>query len=110
MILKHEGFIAEVTYEDGDDLMHGTTVNTQSMLHFAGASMDELKAAFAETVADYKAWCAERGVSPEKGYSGTLSLRLTPELHKRVAEVAISHGESINQFISEKLEKALEDA
>jgi len=50
VILKHEGFIAEVTYEDGDELMHGTTVNTRAVLHFAGKTVDELKAAFAGTI------------------------------------------------------------
>ncbi len=107
MILKHEGFLAEVSYHEGDDLMHGTTVNTRATLHFAGDNLADLQRAFADTVSEYKAWCAERGVDPEKGYSGTLSLRLPPELHKRVAELASTQGESINQFIAEKLEQAV---
>ena len=107
MILKHEGYLAEVSYVDGDELMHGTTINTRSTLHFAGLSLAELQSAFVETVAEYKGWCAERGVVPEKGYSGTLYLRLSPELHKRVAEVASTQGESINQYIAEKLEEAV---
>jgi predicted HicB family RNase H-like nuclease len=107
LILKHEGYLAEVSYVDGDELMRGTTINTRSTLHFAGLSLGELQRAFVETNAEYKAWCAERGVEPEKGYSGTLSLRLSPELHKRVAEIALAQGESINQFIAEKLQEAV---
>ena len=103
MILKHEGYIAEIRYEDGDDLMHGATVNTRATLHFAGRNIEELKAAFAETIEDYREWCRERGAEPEKPYSGTLSLRIPPELHKRVAERAAKAGESINQFIAERL-------
>jgi predicted HicB family RNase H-like nuclease len=106
MILKHEGFLAEVTYDDGDRLMHGCTINTRATLHFAGETVEDLKAAFADTIADYHEWCAERGVAPEKGYSGTLSLRLPPDLHKRVAEQAIQEGESLNQFIVRVLEAA----
>lgn len=105
MILKHEGYIAEISYEDGDDLMHGSTINTRATLHFAGRNIAELKAAFAETIDDYREWCVERGVEPEKPYSGTLSLRLPPELHKRVAEQAAKAGESINQFITDCLEE-----
>lgn len=103
MILKHDGFIAEVAYEDGDELMHGSTTNTRAVLHFSGKTVDELKAAFADTIADYRDWCNERGVEPEKPYSGTLSLRIEPELHRRVAEKAAQAGESINQFIAERL-------
>jgi len=105
MILKHEGYIAEVGYEEGDELMHGAVVNARAVLHFAGRDIDELKEAFADTIEDYREWCKERGVEPERPYSGTLSLRLPPELHRRVAEQAAKAGESINQFIAERLEE-----
>ena len=105
MILKHEGYIAEVGYEDGDALMHGAVVNARAVLHFAGRDIEALKAAFVDTIEDYREWCKERGVEPERPYSGTLSLRLSPELHRRVAEQAAKAGESINQFIAERLEE-----
>jgi predicted HicB family RNase H-like nuclease len=105
MILRYEGFIAEVGYEDGDELMHGTTINTRAVLHFAGKTIDEVKAAFADTIEDYRDWCRERSVEPEKPYSGTLSLRIDPRLHKRIAEKAAQAGESINQFIAGQLGK-----
>lgn len=105
MILKHEGYIAEISYEDGDDLMHGATINTRATLHFAGRNIGELKTAFAETIDDYRDWCKSRGVESEKPYSGTLSLRIKPELHKRLAERAAQAGESINQFVAERLEE-----
>ena len=53
--------------------------------------------------ADYYEWCKERRVEPEKPYSGKLALRLPPDLHRRVAEQAAKAGESINQFIAERL-------
>ncbi|MCI0465746.1 MAG: type II toxin-antitoxin system HicB family antitoxin [Beijerinckiaceae bacterium] len=105
MILRHEGYIAEVTYENGDELMHGSTINTRAVLHFSGLNIGEMRQAFTDTIADYRDWCGERGVEPEKPYSGTLSLRITPELHRRVAEQAAKAGESINQFIAERLEE-----
>jgi predicted HicB family RNase H-like nuclease len=105
VILTHDGFTAEVGYEDGDRLMHGSVINTRAVLHFAGGNIEELRQAFADTIADYRKWCKERGVEPEKPYSGTLSLRITPELHRRVAHKAARVGESINQFIVGCLEE-----
>ncbi|MFZ0508536.1 MAG: type II toxin-antitoxin system HicB family antitoxin [Methylocella sp.] len=105
MILNHNGFVAEVAYEDGDSLMHGSVINTRAVLHFAGGNIEELRQALADTIADYREWCKERGVEPEKPYSGTLSLRIAPELHRRIAERAAKAGESINQFIAERLEE-----
>jgi len=107
MILTYDGYIAQVSYEEGDELMHGTTVNTRSVLHFAGKTVQDLKQAFADTIADYRDFCKKRGIEPEKPYSGTLSLRLPPELHKRIAIEAMKTGESINQFITDKLEEAI---
>ncbi len=66
MILKHDGFVAEVGYEDGDEMLHSVVVNARTILHFAGRDIDELKAAFADTIDDYRDWCKERGVEPEK--------------------------------------------
>jgi predicted HicB family RNase H-like nuclease len=102
MLLKHEGFIAEVTYEEGDALLHGSVLDTRAVLHFSGLNIGEMRQAFTDTIADYRNWCKERGVEP---YSGTLSLRISPELHRRVAEKAAKTGESINQFIAERLEE-----
>ena len=85
--------------------MHGSVINTRAVLHFAGGNIEELRQAFADTIADYREWCKERGVEPEKPYSGTLSLRIAPELHRRVAEQAAKAGESVNQFIAERLEE-----
>ncbi|WP_400767575.1 type II toxin-antitoxin system HicB family antitoxin [Methylosinus sporium] len=104
MILKHDGYIAEMSYEEGDASMNGVVVNARATLHFAGRDIEELRRAFAETIADYREWCEERGVEPEKPYSGTLSLRIAPELHRRIAERAAKAGESINQFIANRLE------
>ncbi|MEN9855069.1 MAG: HicB family [Pseudomonadota bacterium] len=38
-----------------------------------------------------------------KPYFGTLSLRLPPELHRKVAAAALA-GKSVNRFIAETLE------
>ena len=36
MMLKHDGYIAEVGYEEGDALMHGVVANARAVLDFAG--------------------------------------------------------------------------
>ena len=50
--------------------------------------MEELRREFQLSVDDYLEWCKEDGVTPEKPYSGKFNLRLTPELHKKVAIAA----------------------
>jgi predicted HicB family RNase H-like nuclease len=103
--MTHDGYVATVEIDEEAAVMHGRVVNARAVLTFEGETVAELRAAFADTIADYFEWCKERGVEPEKPYSGTLSLRIAPELHRRVAEKAAKAGESINQFIAERLEE-----
>ncbi|WP_051134494.1 type II toxin-antitoxin system HicB family antitoxin [Methylocystis sp. ATCC 49242] len=103
--MTHDGYLATVEIDEDAGIMHGRVINARAMLTFEGETLAELRQAFADTIEDYRDWCKERGVEPERPYSGTLSIRITPELHKRVAELAAKAGESINQFIAERLEE-----
>ena len=49
------------------------------------------------------AFCAQRKESPEKPFSGTLSLRLPPEIHRRIALEAGRHSKSLNAYILDRL-------
>jgi len=103
--MTHEGYLATLEIDEDAGVIHGRVVNARSVLTFEGATVAELKPAFADTVADYREWCKERDVEPERPYSGTLSLRIGPDLHRRLAEEAARLDESLNQFIAERLEK-----
>jgi predicted HicB family RNase H-like nuclease len=104
-MMNQEGYVAAVELDEDAGVLHGRVVNARAILTFEGTSVDELKRAFADTIADYKEWCRERGVEPGRPYSGTLSLRLSPDLHRRIAEAAAREGESINTFVADALER-----
>lgn len=101
--MNHEGYVATLEIDDEAGIIHGRVVNARAVLTFEGNTVAELREAFADTIADYRDWCRERGVEPEKPYSGTLSLRLPPELHRKIAEAAAKRDRSINQYIVEQL-------
>ena len=101
--MMHDGYIATLEIDEDAGIIHGRVANAHAVLTFEGRTVKELRAAFADTIADYRDWCRERGVEPQKPYSGTLSLRLDPALHRRVAEKAATAGESINKFSADRL-------
>lgn len=103
--LIHDGYVAEIDIDEEADLLSGTVINTRATLHFAGRTVEELRQAFADTIADYRDWCASQGRDPEKPYSGTLSLRIPPDLHRRLAAAAARDGKSINAFIGDVLSR-----
>jgi predicted HicB family RNase H-like nuclease len=103
--MTHDGYVADITLDEETGLLSGIVLNTRSTLHFAGKTVDELRVAFADTIADYKDWCRQEGREAEKPYSGTLSLRIAPDLHRRIAIKAARDGKSINAVIGEALER-----
>ena len=104
--MTHEGYLATVELDEDAGLFHGEVINTKDVLTFQGRTPDELRAAFADTIADYIDWCHERGKEPERPYSGNFTVRLSPELHRRVASMAARQHKSINAFVAEALERS----
>lgn len=104
--LRYRDYIATIEADEDGGFFHGEVINTRAVLTFQGKSIDELKHEFAETIADYEEWCKERGKEPERPYSGTFTLRMPPDLHRRVAEAAARSGKSLNGFIKDTLEHA----
>ena len=103
--MTHEGYVARIELDEEASLFHGEVINTRDVLTFQGRTLDELKAAFADTIADYIEWCGERGKQPERPYSGNFTVRLSPELHRRIATAAAREGKSVNAFVAETLER-----
>lgn len=101
-----EGYVATIELDTEAGLFHGEVINTRDVLTFQGRTPDELKTAFADTLADYREWCLERGKTPEKPFSGKFMVRLSPELHRRIVAAAASAHKSLNGFVTETLVKA----
>ncbi len=102
--LTHKGYVGVFDYTPGDEGFHGHVIGMRDVIHFSGASIEELKTSLAEGVDDYLAMCAEDGVEPEKPYSGKIGLRLGPDLHRLAATAAKAAGKSLNTWIAEAVE------
>jgi predicted HicB family RNase H-like nuclease len=105
--MTHDGYSADISLDEEAGLLSGIVLNTRATLHFARRTVEELKSAFTDTIEHYRDWCKAEGKEPEKPYSGTLSLRIAPELHRRVAVLAARKGKSINAVIGDVLEGAV---
>lgn len=103
--MEYKGYIGNVFFDDKAKIFHGDVINTRDVITFQGKSVMELEKAFRESIDDYIGWCGEEGVNPEKPYSGKFNLRISPELHRKIALAAHQNDLSINKFV----EKALID-
>ena len=103
--LNYKGYIGSVSFSEKDNVFFGKVEGIDGLVNFEGESVKELTDAFHEAVDDYLAYCKEEGIEPHKSYSGSLNVRLTPEMHSRVAVLAKKMGISINAFIRSAVEK-----
>jgi len=106
-MIEYKGYIGHVEFDDGAGIFHGEVVNTRDVITFQGRSVQEIKKAFRDSIDDYLAFCAERGESPDKPFSGKLVLRMKPELHRALAIAAKRRRTSLNTLITRTLEEEL---
>lgn len=106
-MMNYKGFSARIEYSDEDGCFIGRVAGTQDVIGFHGQSVAKLRAAFKEAIDDYLETCARVGKQPNKPYSGQFRLRLSPDLHARVAIAAESKGKSLNTLITDLIERAV---
>ena len=106
-MMKYKNYIGHVVFDDEADIFHGEVINTKDVITFQGTTVDEVKQAFVDSIDDYLAFCAERGESPEKPFSGKFNLRLSPELHQKACLLAKEKETSLNNWVVETIKKAV---
>ena len=108
--MNYKGYEAIIQFSEEDEVFSGEVLNTRDVITFEGASVKELKRAFEDSIEDYLEFCAQRNEQPEKPFSGNLSLRLPPALHRRMALEARRLNKSLNAYIVEQLEANAKNA
>ena len=105
--MEYKGYIGKVEFDAEGGVFHGEVINLRDVITFEGTSVDEIQLAFRESIDDYLAFCEERGEEPEKPFSGKFIVRINPELHREINTQAKLSNQSINQWVSKALEKAI---
>ena len=106
--LSYKGYVASLEYDAETRMMRGQIINTASHIDFYCADAAKIEEELKTSVDEYLAVCAERGIEPEKPYSGRLNLRMTPGLHARAAAAAKAQGKSLNVWLIEAIEKSVD--
>jgi len=108
-MLKYKEYIGHVVYDDAAKLFHGEVMGLRAVITFQGTTVEEIEAAFKDSVDDYLEWCDERGKTPEKPFSGRFNLRIPPELHAQMTIAARAHDMSLNQYIQFALNSYMQE-
>lgn len=100
-VLKYKGYTGSVEYSDEDKCLFGKVQGLRKdCISYEGVTVTELQEDFETAVDAYLDSCSQRGIEPAKPFSGRLLLRMSSDLHGRVAEAAANMGTTINDFIN----------
>lgn len=108
-MMEYKGYAAKVEFDDKAELFHGEIIGIKDVVTFQGKTARELKQAFKESADDYLSFCKERGEAPDKPFTGKFVVRISPELHRKIYLSAKLSNESINAWLNEKLEGAVNE-
>ena len=106
--LEYKGYKGSVEYSKEDNCLFGKVQGiSKALILYEGQTLDELREDFEAGVDSYLEGCKADGVEPAKPYSGRLNLRMSSELHSRLAAFVASSGTTINDFINKAIKNEL---
>ncbi len=104
--MTYQNYSAKVEYDPVDKIFVGHIIGIRDIVGFHGSTVEELEAAFHDAVDHYLEVCEKIGQTPQRSYSGKLTLRIPPEIHMAVATAAEINSKSINQWATDVLKQA----
>jgi predicted HicB family RNase H-like nuclease len=105
MKMSHKGFVGLLRIDTEAGVLRGEVVHINDTITFQGKTVEEAKAAFQESVDDYLEFCKSLNRAPDKTFSGTLVVRVSPEMHRKVALLAKVKGTSVNSLVAHQLKR-----
>jgi predicted HicB family RNase H-like nuclease len=96
---------AKIEYDEELDLFRGEILGLNGGADFYGRNPKELRTEFKKSLEVFLAVCEEKGIEPRRHFSGKFNLRISPELHEKLALAAQAQGKSINSLALEALQQ-----
>jgi len=104
-VMTVDGYHAKIEYDEELDLFRGEILGLNGGADFYGKSPKELRSEFKKSLQVFLDVCQEKGLAPRRNFSGKFNLRISPELHERLAIEAQAQGKSINTLAQEALQE-----
>lgn len=106
-MMEYKGYVAEITFDEEAQILHGDVVNTRDVITFQADAVAALEQEFHKSVDVYLEFCKEIGQEPAKPFSGKFIVRLSPDTHRRAYLAAKRAGKSLNTWVSDVLQEKL---
>lgn len=102
-LMNLNGYSAKIEYDADLDLFRGEILGLTGGADFYGKNPRELRSEFKKSLQVFLEVCREKGIEPRRNFSGKFNLRISVELHEKLAIVAEAEGKSLNSLAQEAL-------
>ena len=102
-LMNLNGYSAKIEYDADLDLFRGEVLGLTGGADFYGKNPRELRSEFKKSLDVFLEVCREKGIEPRRNFSGKFNLRISVELHEKLAIVAEAEGKSLNSLAQEAL-------
>lgn len=102
-VMTVDGYNAKIEYDPDTDLFRGEILGLTGGADFYGKNPKELRSEFRKSLDVFLQVCKEKGIEPRRSFSGKFNLRISPDLHERLAIAAQAEGKSLNALAQEAL-------
>ncbi len=108
-IMELNGYKAKIEFDSDLDLFRGEILGLNGGADFYGKNPASLRKEFKNSLKVFLEICEEKGIEPQKEYSGKFNLRIPPRLHSEISAKANAANKSINQWVAEILEESVNE-
>lgn len=106
-MMEINGYRAHVQNDPDINMFRGEFVGLNGGADFYATDIDNLRKEGEISLKVFLDMCQEDRVEPRKTYSGKFNLRVSPQLHAKIAAQAVADGKSLNQWVADVLDESL---
>ncbi|MDR0456785.1 MAG: type II toxin-antitoxin system HicB family antitoxin [Treponema sp.] len=105
--LHYKNYTGSVEFSEEDAVFHGKVIGVKALISFEGSSVNAITNDFHKAVDEYLQFCAVKGKEPEKPFKGSFNVRISADLHRKLALTASARGVSLNMLVEDAIQQSI---
>jgi predicted HicB family RNase H-like nuclease len=105
--LHYKNYTGSVEFSEHDAVFYGKVIGIKSLISFEGESVSAITDDFHKAVDEYLKFCATKKKEPEKPFKGSFNIRISADLHRKLALTASTRGVSLNTLVEDAIRQSV---
>lgn len=108
-IMKFGSYKSIIKFDSELDMFRGEFIDLNGGADFYAKTVDGLKKEGKISLKLFLQACKEKGIEAKKSFSGKFNLRISPQLHEKISQLAASENISLNHLVADELKKLVNE-